>query len=237
MTNSSDEKLHVVIPAAGVGSRMMTATPKQYLPLGGRSVIEQSLRIFIDHERIAGIVVALAAEDSEWDRLAIDTRGKPLIRVGGGSERSQSVLNALDLLAQTHDPQDWVLVHDAARPCLRLEDLDRLLDSVMQAGTGGLLAVRVRDTMKRGDGTGRVARTVERQDLWHALTPQMFRLGELHQAMCDALEAGVMVTDESSAMEHAGYRPLLIEGSSDNIKITQPEDLRLAEFFLRLQGR
>jgi 2-C-methyl-D-erythritol 4-phosphate cytidylyltransferase len=229
--------MHVVIPAAGAGRRMNTATPKQYLPLAGATVIEQALQVFLDHERLSTIVVAVSADDEYWDDLDIDARGKSLFRVEGGSERCYSVLNALDFLSGRADTEDWVLVHDAARPCLQAHDIERLLATVAGTGDGGLLAVPVRDTMKRADANGKVSETVDREGLWHALTPQMFRLGVLRDALAAALDGGFEVTDESSAMECAGYRPELVEGSADNIKITRPEDLRLAEFYLRLQGR
>ena len=224
-----------VVPAAGVGARMRAAVPKQYLPLGGRTVIEQTLARLCAHPRIDGVVVALGAEDGYWSDLGFQCE-KRLERVDGGAERCHSVLNALERLATFGGDDDWVLVHDAARPCLRLGDIDHLIEQVDTGdAVGGLLAVPVRDTMKRSDDNGGVERTVDRANLWHALTPQMFRLGELRDALSRALEAGVLVTDEASAMEWVGHRPLLVEGHADNLKITRPEDLALAEFYLRAQ--
>lgn len=227
-----------VVPAAGAGRRFGAAIPKQYLDLGGRPVIEWTLALFVDHPRIAGVWVALDPEDRHWPatRLANHPR---VVRVPGGAERCHSVLNALEGLAQDADGLDWVLVHDAARPCLRLQDLDRMLTDLAPDPLGGILGVPVRDTMKRTDGgtpPGVVA-TAERSHLWHAYTPQMFRLGALAAALRDAIASGELVTDESAAMERLGRRPRLIEGSGDNIKITRSEDLPLARFFLQQQGR
>ena len=224
-----------VVPAAGVGARMKAALPKQYLPLGGATVIEQTLARLCAHPRIDGVVVALGSEDGYWPDL--DFRcAKRLETVDGGAERCHSVLNALERLAGIGADDDWVLVHDAARPCLRAEDVDQLIERVTESGAvGGLLAVPVRDTMKRSDEAGGVASTVDRSNLWHALTPQMFRLGELRDALRRALAERGLVTDEASAMEWAGHRPLLVEGHADNLKITRPEDLALAEFYLRAQ--
>ncbi|MFZ5466973.1 MAG: 2-C-methyl-D-erythritol 4-phosphate cytidylyltransferase [Pseudomonadota bacterium] len=231
----TEADLWVVIPAAGIGARMAADRPKQYLMLGGRTVLEHTLACFADHPRVRGIVLAIALDDPFWPDLMLDVE-LPVHVVPGGDERSGSVLNALDLLAALGQPSDWVLVHDAARPNLAREDLDRLVAEVEQDAVGGILAVPVRDTMKRADGEGRIARTEPRDGLWHALTPQMFRLGLLRESLRQALEEGVQVTDEASALEQAGLRPLLVEGRADNIKITRPEDLSLAEFFL-MRGR
>jgi 2-C-methyl-D-erythritol 4-phosphate cytidylyltransferase len=220
-----------VVPAAGVGKRMHAPMPKQYLPLAGRCVIEHTLDTLLDNPRIAGLVVAIGAEDDHWERLRIRSV-KPLIQVPGGNERCDSVMNALGVLAGRLGADDWVLVHDAARPCLRRRDLDRLMDTLADDPVGGLLAVPVRDTMKRADTTGRVCATEDRRGLWHALTPQMFRFEVLYSALTAARERHLAVTDEASAVEAAGLAPRLVEGRADNIKITRPEDLALAEFYL-----
>ncbi|MGB1111406.1 MAG: 2-C-methyl-D-erythritol 4-phosphate cytidylyltransferase [Gammaproteobacteria bacterium] len=233
----SDTSIWAVIPAAGVGRRMGADIPKQYLPLAGRSVLEQTIRRLNQLPRVSGIYVATSGADEHWPEVAAGLSDIPhLQRVEGGSERCHSVLNALDALLELAAESDWVMVHDAARPCVRLEDLNRLVDDLQDDEVGGLLAHPVRDTMKRDDGTGRIERTEDRQGLWHALTPQMFRLGALRSALANALAAGEMVTDEASAMEFAGYFPKLVEGRVDNIKITHPEDLALAEFFLTRQS-
>ena len=214
-----------VIPAAGVGARMAADRPKQYLQLGGRTILEHSLGCFLDHPRLKGLVVSLAIDDPYWPTLACATDPR-IQRADGGSERSGSVLNALlQLNALGASDDDWVLVHDAARPNLSRDDLDKLLAELADDPVGGLLAVPARDTLKRVDKHGRVVDTVERSLIWQAYTPQMFRLGALHRALADSLVADAVITDEASAMEWSGQAPRLIEGRSDNIKVTRPEDL------------
>jgi len=220
-----------VVPAAGVGSRMRADRPKQYLPLLGRTVIEHTLQRLLNHARIDGAVVAISSDDGWWPEVKIET-DKPLWVADGGAERCHSVLNALQALSAQAADQDWVLVHDAARPCLRAEDIDALIRQCEAHPVGGLLAVPVRDTLKRADPAQTVQETVGRDRLWHAQTPQMFRLGQLRAALQQALTTGALVTDEASAMELAGHTPRLVEGHADNLKITRPEDLTLAEFYL-----
>lgn len=226
-----------VLPAAGSGQRMRSAIPKQYLQLAGRSVLEHSLRAVLAHPQIVGAVVALSPDDALWPGwFALD--GKPVLRVEGGAERADSVAAALRLLAAHEDSACvWALVHDAARPCLRLQDLDRLVQRCLQSGEGGLLAAPVRDTLKRVDAVRAAAEqcslgTEPRAGLWRALTPQLFPLRALLAALEAAHAAGDVVTDEAMAMERAGARPLLVEGADDNLKITTPADLALAEFVL-----
>ena len=234
VTPSSSLNYWAVIPAAGVGKRMGSEIPKQYLELNNRAVILHALDRLLQHPAIRGAVVALSRHDGWWENLE-HRHDKTVLRAEGGIERCHSVLNALYELAGQAEDDDWVLVHDAARPCLSAEDLDKLISSVSDDKVGGLLAVPVRDTMKRAEDNQRVIDTVARANLWHALTPQMFRLGMLRSALENALEAEQFVTDDASAMEHAGHQPLLIEGSITNIKITRPEDLALAEFYLQQQ--
>lgn len=224
-----------LVPAAGAGRRMGAPVPKQYLDLAGRPVIDYCLRTFLDHPRIRGVVVALDPEDVHWTCTGFS--GHPRVRrVDGGAERCHSVLNALNLLSQTAREAEWVLVHDAARPCLRAGDIDRLLAALHEHPVGGLLGVPVRDTMKQVEEGGRVLRTVPRDALWHAFTPQMFRIGLLRQALREALDRGHLVTDDASAVELKGLMPLLVEGHTDNIKITRAEDLPLARFYLERRG-
>ena len=226
-------KYWAVVPAAGVGRRMESNVPKQYLTINGHTVIEHTLRRLGEHPSIAGVVVAIAAGDGYWPELNVETTA-PLAVVEGGEERCHSVLNALEQLAEVADPNDWVLVHDAARPCLRADDISRLIDEL--AGTeGGLLGLPLSDTIKRTDTVNMVEATVDREGLWRALTPQMFRLGALQRALRQAIEKELMVTDDASAMELAGVRPLMVEGHGDNIKITRPQDLALAELYLQQQ--
>ena len=219
-----------VVPAAGAGRRMGTDIPKQYLKIHGKAVIDWTLRTLLSHPDIESVVVALGADDEYWpDTLsASDSRVRT---VDGGKERCHSVLNALDMLVKEMSPGDYVLVHDAARPCVRGEDISRLI-RLAGTGVGGVLGVPVHDTMKRTDAEGKVVETVDRNRLWHAFTPQFFPLGLLRDSMKAALAAGVEITDEASAMEWAGYCPLMVEGAASNIKITRPDDLSLAAFYL-----
>ncbi|WGZ95887.1 MAG: 2-C-methyl-D-erythritol 4-phosphate cytidylyltransferase [Candidatus Thiothrix putei] len=231
-------KVWVVIPAAGVGARMQADRPKQYLPLVEKTVIEHTLGCFIEHPVVAGIVVAISDGDPFWAELTATTLAtqRNLYTVPGGRERADSVLNALNYLTDTlHVPSETgVLVHDAARPCLSRHDLNKLLAAGSMAAAGAILAVPVRDTMKRAQADGtHISHTEERNGLWHALTPQMATLGVLQTALADAWQKGLVVTDEASALEYAGLHPILVEGDARNIKITRPADLALATFFLR----
>lgn len=235
INNKLPSRYWVIIPAAGVGSRMRADRPKQYLRVAGKTVLEHSLRCFRDVPDLAGIVLALSPGDPYWQDLQLS--GRYDIRcVEGGAERCHSVMNALNAIWDLAQESDWVLVHDAARPCVRSEDLEKLIMETVAQNTGGILATPVRDTMKRSRD-GHIVETVDRQNLWHALTPQMFPFELLYSALQQALQDGFLVTDEASAVEHAGKPVMVVEGHSDNIKITHPEDLALAEFFLRQQGR
>jgi len=228
-------RIWAVVPAAGIGKRMQAEIPKQYLPLHGRRVIEHTLSRLLSHPRISGVMVALAEDDPLWPDVSVSAE-TPLYTAPGGAERCQSVLSALEHLSQYAMPTDWVMVHDAARPCLRRQDIDALITGVTHGGCGGILALPVRDTMKRSVAdTTRIQQTVVREGLWHALTPQMFGLDELRRSLTNALNNRRIVTDEAQAMELAGQQPLLIEGHADNIKITRPQDLVLAELYLRQQ--
>ena len=226
-----EQKFWVIIPAAGIGSRMNAERPKQYLELNGKTVLEHTLDCFIRHPRISGVIVAIAEHDSYWPKLNFVT-DRPVITVAGGAERCHSVLNALQALNELAEAHDWVLVHDAARPCLNRDDLDKLLITMATHPVGGLLGVPVHDTIKKVDPVAVVESTVDREYLWRALTPQMFRYEMLLDALTKALADNYLVTDDASAIEHAGYSPLMLEGHAGNIKITRPEDLALAEFYL-----
>ncbi len=226
-----------VIPAAGIGRRMQSEIPKQYLKLIGRPVLEHTLNRLLSVDRVLGAVVALQNGDPYWSEVQVNTV-KPVIVAAGGSERCRSVLNALEALAALPEytgNNTWVLVHDAVRPCVSIDDIQNLIGGVAGTESGGLLATPVRDTMKRQDDNQAVQQTIDRTGLWHALTPQLFACDRLSGAIASALADGYVVTDESSAMEHAGYRPKLVAGREDNIKITRPADLRLAELYLRAE--
>lgn len=229
-----------VVPAAGIGSRMQSSIPKQYLPVLGRPVLAHTLERLLALAEVRRVMVALAADDTWWPALRADVTEPRVQTCAGGADRWQSVLNALDALAQSGaTDSDWVLVHDAVRPCVRAADIRRLVTDVAASGAvGGLLAVPVGDTLKRAaaaDGVeeqkstaARVLETVDREHLWAACTPQLFRLGALREALRGAAAAGIALTDEASAMEWSGQAPLLVPCARDNIKITWPDDLALA---------
>ena len=239
-------RIWAIVPAAGVGRRMGSDIPKQYLPLNGRPVLEHTIDALLSSEHVCGLVIALGSDDEYWDDICVNT-DKPVIRAIGGTERANSVLNAISTLLQLPAADDapgediWVMVHDAVRPCLRQSDIDRLVSEVGADENGGILARQVRDTMKR-QSTGRsgseqvprIESTVDRVGLWHALTPQFFPARALKAAIETMLAAdAAAITDEASAMENAGFSPRLVCGYEDNIKITQPDDLRLAGLYLQ----
>jgi 2-C-methyl-D-erythritol 4-phosphate cytidylyltransferase/2-C-methyl-D-erythritol 2,4-cyclodiphosphate synthase len=233
----------LVMPAAGSGVRFGGDLPKQYAPLAGSTVLEWALAPFLGDERCAHLVVALAADDTAFEKIAVRLGASGAARlstVTGGAQRSQSVRNALGALAQRASANDWVLVHDAARPCLAADDLERLLAAAAAHPVGGLLAAPAADTLKRAHGGAGpdpvVAETVERGGLWRALTPQMFRYGRLCAALDAAHAAGRWPTDEAQALEWAGEHPLLIEGAATNFKITARADLALAATVLRARA-
>lgn len=218
----------VVMPAAGVGRRLAgEGLPKQYRPLAGRTVIEHALAPFLADPQCVGIVVALGAADDRFAHLAVSADGR-VRTTTGGAERRDSVLAGLDVVAALSTDDPWVLVHDAARPCLPVTDLQRLCAALETAADGALLALPVADTVKRADAQQHSVATVPRDGLWCAQTPQAFRLQSLRAALVDCAQA----TDEASAMEQAGYRPLLVAGSADNLKITRPGDLEFAALLL-----
>lgn len=227
---STDAALWCVVPAAGRGARFGSEIPKQYLPLLGQPLLLRTLDRLAAHPRIAGLMIVLAAGDPHWPGTT-SLHGKPILTCLGGGERADSVLAGLHALAGQVPGDQFVLVHDAARPCVRADDIARLIDLGAAAG-GALLAAPLRDTLKRADADGRVAATEPRDARWRALTPQLFRLGGLVAALESARAAGVVVTDEAMAMERAGMRPLLVEGAESNIKVTTPADMMLAEFLL-----
>jgi len=230
-----------IVPAAGIGKRMQSDIPKQYLPIDGRPVLEYTANALLRNKNISGLVIALQADDTYWPEIRVNSQ-KPVLLAAGGKERADSVLNALAELfrcEQFDANNDWVMVHDAVRCCLRQDDIDRLVSEVADDSNGGLLALPVRDTMKRqlsGSSPATVAATVDRENLWHALTPQYFAALDLKNALENARMNGQIVTDESSAMELAGFSPILVQGHEDNLKITRPDDLRLAGLYLQAQN-
>lgn len=224
----SPQRFHAVVPAAGVGQRMAGAgRPKQYLPLAGATVLERALAPLLDHPGLDRLVVVLAPGDRTFATLT-PAGDRRVVTATGGATRAESVAAGLDALADAGArATDFVLVHDAARPCLARLDIDRLLAAC--STTGALLAVPVNDTLKRGDAKGRVEGTVDRSGLWQALTPQAFPLAELRSALA---AHGRECTDEAQAMERAGHAVGLVEGHSANLKVTRPGDLQLAETIL-----
>lgn len=237
--SKEDSNYWVIVPAAGIGSRMANSLPKQYLPLLGKNILQQTLEK-LNLPQIAGIVVCIAPDDPYWEQLNLPMS---VIVANGGAERCHSVLNGLEVLRQQKlaQPHDWVLVHDAARPCVRREDIEKLMNQLAYHPVGGLLASPVRDTMKRVSAKKHqpnhieVIETVNRVGLWHALTPQMFRLQLLWEALQQVVKSGELVTDDAQAIERLGYQPVLVEGHADNIKITHPQDLSLAKLYLEHQ--
>jgi len=227
-------RIWFVVPAAGASRRLGGAVPKQYLNLAGRRVIEHALAPLLSHASIAGGVVVLSADDQDWPKLPAALRDR-LTTAVGGRERCHSVLAGLEALSAAAE-EDWVLVHDAARPCLGEIELSRLVERCRGDAVGGLLALPVADTLKLEDGAGRVERTVPRERLWRAQTPQMFRRGQLGSALAQAIDEGEIPPDEATAIERLGFKPLLVEGSPLNIKITHPADLEFAARVLAMRG-
>ena len=236
-------KIWLLVPAAGVGSRMQADRPKQYLSLLGQPIIQHTLERLQQALPQAKIVLCLNPDDPYWPEYCDQISGhQAFIFAEGGKERCDTVLNGLAAIAEQADDNDWVLVHDVARPCVRAEDIQKLVNELSDDEVGGILALPVADTMKRAEpvsddnNLSRISETVDRNRLWHALTPQMFRYGLLRQSLNQALEQGAVVTDEASAIEWAGYQPALVAGQRDNIKVTHPDDLYFAELFLTAQG-
>jgi 2-C-methyl-D-erythritol 4-phosphate cytidylyltransferase len=225
----------LVVPAAGAGRRFGDRIPKQYAPLHGRTVLEWALAPFMSDARCAGAVIVIAASDTWWAKIS--ERIPAVTVVQGGGERSESVRSGLQALNRKAAPADWVLVHDAARPCLCSADRDRLLEQAGAHPVGGLLAVRASDTLKRAQSDGCVESTMDRAEVWRAGTPQMFRYGRLCEALDRALAAKRFPTDEAQALEWLGERALLVEGSAGNIKVTTHDDLALAEALLTMRDK
>jgi len=215
-----------VIAAAGRATRYGGQVPKPYLRVAGKTLLEHSLRLFASLPGVAGGAVVLAAGDRRYERLPMALRRRA-VAVAGGASRAESVFNGLQSLIAARE-DDWVLVHDAARPAVPRRDVEALMAGCRRDAVGGLLAIPVADTVKEADEGGRSIRTLSRERLWRAQTPQMFRLGRLAAAIAAALSAGIEPTDEAAAMERAGHRPKLVEGSALNVKVTRPADLALA---------
>lgn len=237
MSDTRQPGTWALVPAAGIGSRMAADRPKQYLPLSGCSILEQTIRALGHHRPLKGLLVGIARDDSWWPGIEqrLDDLPCQLIRFDGGKERSDTVLLGLEQIDQLGGLDDTVLVHDAVRPLVMATDMERLVRIVGDHEDGGLLALPVADTLKR-EKDMRVQQTVDRSHLWRALTPQYFPVRRLRDALRQCVQDGVVVTDEASAIEHIGGRPLLVEGGADNIKITYPSDLSMAEVLITRRG-
>ena len=222
-----------VVPAAGVGKRMGAELPKQYLAINGKAVLQHTLERLLSVEALSAVAVALSPDDGYWPDLPFADNPK-ILRADGGKERADSVLSALRRLEGLAQDDDWVLVHDAARACITRADVLKLIEVLAHDPVGGILALPSSDTLK-GVEDGVITDTVDRNHVWRALTPQMFRYGALKQALAEAAELGLTVTDEASALELKGLTPRIVEGRPDNLKITRPEDLPLAAFYLERQ--
>jgi 2-C-methyl-D-erythritol 4-phosphate cytidylyltransferase / 2-C-methyl-D-erythritol 2,4-cyclodiphosphate synthase len=236
-------RVWAVVPAAGRGARFESAQtdgPKQYARLAGATVLEWSLSALLREPRVSGIVVALAADDTRWADIAASMTGSKIKTTIGGASRQESVMNGLKALEAEVAPDDWIMVHDAARPCLTSADLTALIDAIEGCGdesnpaavNGAVLASPVHDTVKR-ERDGIAVDTVDRTGLWRALTPQVFGYARLAQALTDVVKLGLAVTDEAQAMERLGLPARLVRGSPFNIKVTTVSDLAMAESILR----
>lgn len=236
MSSSNSPRYWFVIPAAGIGSRIGAGKPKQYLMLGEKTIIEHTLSRILTLPNLAGVVVALSNEDTYWKPLSVFQNSFVHTTIGG-ENRADSVLNGLRYITDKVSDQDWVLVHDAARPCVTLGNIQQLCNELAANNVGGILAVPVSDTLKQVENKTEIQSTLDRSSLWQAQTPQMFRYKLLHDCLVQSLATKQTVTDESSAVELCGYKPQVVEGRSDNIKITRPDDLLLAEFILQQQEK
>ena len=226
-------KCWAVIPAAGIGERVGSKIPKQYLQVAGKTILEHSITPFVNSSYMVGITVAIHPQDTCFESLNLkNSASNKLHSVTGGATRAHSVLNALNSIEAKVDENDFVLVHDAARPCLSDSDLNHLIASCMAHDVGGIIGVRMTDTIKNVDKDGMVS-TLDRENIWRAYTPQMFKFGLLRRAIQSALNDNVYITDEASAIEYIGYQPCIVEGDARNIKVTTAEDVALAEIFLK----
>lgn len=226
------ERYFCIIPAAGIGRRFGNQLPKQYQLIHGKTILEHTISKFVYHPKIEKIVVVIHPNDYFWPRLRLETYFDKIITTAGGLERCHSVFNGLQALSSYTQPQDWILVHDAVRPCIRISDIDKLIGQIDQHPVGGILGMKISDTLKRSNDHNQIIDTVSRENIWQALTPQMFREQILFQAIENVIHTKNFVTDEAAAIETLGFIPLIIEGHRDNIKITHAEDLPLAEKYL-----
>jgi 2-C-methyl-D-erythritol 4-phosphate cytidylyltransferase len=228
-----NDNCYLIIPASGSGSRMNAEIPKQYLKLeNGLTIVDQCLKTLLEIEQISGCVIALAEGDELFKDSSYYKHPKILGFALGGKERQHSVLSALNTLSEFASSNDWVLVHDAVRPCIKKTDVQNLIGEIFNHSIGGILATRAIDTIKKIKDEGEVS-TIDRKKLYHAQTPQMFRFGILKEAIDKAIEIDNHITDESEAVEDLGHLIKIVTGSKSNIKITQEDDLELANYYLK----
>lgn len=227
--------IHIIIPAAGFGSRMGITIPKQYLDLAGQPVIAHTLNVFLNCSRISSVNLVLNNEDTVFKNLECTKHSKLSVYYAGGETRAGTVLNGLQAIKNKVSEDDWILVHDAARPCLSAALLNNLLDDLQEDAVGGLLAIPLAETLKRADSNNKVSRTESRENLWQAQTPQMFRYAILNQALDRFNQFNAVPTDEAQAIEALGYAPTLVRGDLRNIKITYPPDLELAKLIINAE--
>lgn len=225
---SSKPRIWAIVPASGIGQRMQSDRPKQYLSFCGKTILEHTLNRLLACDHIHGAVLILNKEDQYWGELNYISR-KPLVRTEGGAERQDSVINGLQKILQLDKDSSLAMVHDGVRPLVSQQDLSALINAFNQANQGTVLASPLSDTLKRDNNEGSIAETIDRRGLWRALTPQLFDTNLLLKALLEARANQQQMTDDSAAMEAMGYQPLLVEGSNENIKITHPGDLSLAE--------
>jgi len=225
-------RVWLIIPAAGFGQRMQSCTPKQYLKIAGQTILEHTLSVFEDIPVFDQVILVLSKEDAYWKKLKVKSSLNITV-VDGGEERYDSVLNGLIYLQEFASNDDWVFVHDAARPGLKKKDVDNLLNKLSNHPVGGLLGIPVKDTLKWVNAASEAERTIDRAQLWHALTPQVFRYDVLFAALDKAKSYAHKITDEASAVELNNLKPFMVEGSADNIKVTNPDDLALMELILK----
>ena len=230
---SNNNRLWVVIPAAGIGKRMGVDIPKQYITVCDKAIIEHTVEKFTSRNDLQGILVALSNSDQHWSTLELSKNNK-ITTVTGGEERYKSVYNALCSLKNKADDDDWILVHDAVRPCITTFEIDQFIADLDHLnGIGGILALPCFETMKKANTNHEIEETIDRKFIWHAQTPQMFRYKKLFLAIEKIMNENIFITDEAMAMELAGYKPILIQGTHSNIKITDQNDLKYLESFLR----
>ncbi len=233
--HNKNTTVYGIVPAAGVGTRMQSSIPKQYLGFGESTVLDATLARLLDTALIDKVVVVIQANDDYWPSSRYFSHDN-IIVAEGGAQRADSVLNGIRAIKPLLTTGDWLLVHDAARPCVRVSDIERLIEACVGRDTGAILATRINDTVKQESDDGSIG-TIDRTRLWRALTPQMYKADELENALVNAKKAGLLITDEASAIEQAGQALQIVEASSDNIKITEPADLDLANFYINQQEK